>query len=212
MSPVEGPGGPDLDVTGPPDVMALVLCGGGSTRFRAAAADGPSPADKTDQSFGATTVLGHLLATIPTDWPVVAVGAPRPLDRPVTWTREQPPGGGPVAGIAAGLSLVSTPIVAVLAGDMPFAGPWAVRLADAVRASPCVDAMAACDAADRRNPLFCAYRTDALRRAVPADPRDQPAQQLFRSLECGAFQVPDEDALDVDTEGALVLARHRLAP
>ena len=106
---------------GPAPVAAVVLCGGTSRRF--------GGVDKTAQTLGSGTVLDSLLDALPPDWPVTCVGVPRPTVRPVSWTREDPPLGGPVAGIAAGLGTVEAPIVVVVAGDQPLAGAGARRVA-----------------------------------------------------------------------------------
>ena len=189
-------------------VTALVLCGGSSRRLGR---------DKLAEPLGSSTVLDVTLAGLPAAWPVVCVGPDRPTVRPVTWTVEQPPGGGPVPAIAAGLALVTTAVVVVIAGDMPFAGPWAVRLADAVAATPTqavdtVDAVAARDGDDRLNPLLCAYRTASLRAAMPQDPAGRPAQQLLLGLPHDTLRVPGVDAVDVDTAEALAAARRRVGP
>jgi len=52
----------------------------------------------------------------------VVAGPERPTLRPVTFRLEWPLHGGPVAGIASGLEAVSTPVTALLAVDMPWAG------------------------------------------------------------------------------------------
>ncbi|MFP5220348.1 MAG: NTP transferase domain-containing protein [Actinomycetes bacterium] len=54
----------------------------------------------------------------------------RPAARHCHWTREQPVGGGPAAGLRAGLALVRSPVVVVLAADLPFVDTAAV---DALR-------------------------------------------------------------------------------
>ena len=184
-------------------MTAVVLCGGGSTRFGA---------DKTSQPLGETTVLEHLVDSLPLDWSVVAVGTPRPLEREVTWTREDPPGGGPLAGIAAGICGVTTDVVVVIAGDMPFAGPWAARLVDTLDADPTTNAVTARDGGQRANPLLTAYRTDALREALPHDPSGGSARLLLQAIAHEGLLVPDEESLDVDTPEALEAARHRLGP
>src|SRR4051812_41556840 len=94
--------------------------------------------DKTAAPFGSGTVLDHLIDDLPAKWPVVTVGPERPTRRRTQWTREAPPGGGPVAAIAAGLALVRTDLVVVLAGDMPFAAGTAARLAAALDDDPAV--------------------------------------------------------------------------
>jgi molybdopterin-guanine dinucleotide biosynthesis protein A len=189
-------------VTGPEsDVTVVVLCGGRSTRLGR---------DKIAAPLGETTVLDHLLDALPSSWPVVAVGPERLTRRAVRWTRESPAGGGPTAGVAAGLLLVETELVVVVAGDMPFAGPAAVRLADALRDDPATDAVAAVDH-DQPNPLLAAYRSARLRGILPDPPQGRPAAALL-NLTHTLLEVSEEAVLDVDTAAALGAARHRLAP
>ena len=186
-------------------VTVIVLCGGGSTRFGA---------DKTCQPLGDSTVLDHLLDSLVPGWDVVAVGPPRPLRREVTWTREVPPGGGPLAGISAGMRHVSTDLVVVLAGDMPFAGTTATQLVATLvaDADAATDAVTVVDGDGRTNPLLTAYRSEALRRALPRDPAGAPARLLLQTIRHTTLAVPDEQSLDVDTPETLERARHRLDP
>ena len=78
--------------------FVIVLCGGTSRRL--------GGVDKTRESLSGTTVLDYLLDDLPPGWPVVCVGEMRATTRSVQWCRESPAGGGPVAGIAAGLELI----------------------------------------------------------------------------------------------------------
>jgi molybdopterin-guanine dinucleotide biosynthesis protein A len=187
--------------SGDVDATALVLCGGESRRLGI---------DKTTAELGGTSVLDRLLDALPASWPVVAVGPERATDRAVRWTREMLPGGGPVAAVAGGLPSVATDLVVVLAGDMPFAAPSAIRLVGVLNGDATTDAVAAREASGRTNPLLAAYRTDALRAALPWPPEGQPARSLL-AVAHTTLDVPEEDALDVDTPEALEAARHRLA-
>ena len=184
-----------------PDTTVVVLCGGRSTRLGT---------DKIAAPLGESTVLDHLLDALPSSWPVVAVGPERPTHRAVRWTRESPPGGGPAAGVAAGLALVETELVVVVAGDMPFAGPAVVRLAEALRTDSAIDAVAALDH-KQANPLLAAYRVARLREVLPDPPQDRPARTLL-DLTHTCLAVTDEEVLDVDTAEVLEAARHRLEP
>lgn len=187
--------------SGDAEATALVLCGGDSRRLGV---------DKTRALLGGTSVLDRLLDALPTSWPVVAVGAERATGRDVLWTREMPAGGGPVAAVAAGLRLTTTTLVLVLAGDMPFAAPSAIRLVTVLNGDGTTDAVVARDPSGRTNPLLAAYRTEALRAALPLPPEGQPARSLL-AVAYTTLDVPEEDALDVDTPEALEAARHRLA-
>ena len=147
------------------EVTVVVLCGGTSRRL--------GGGDKTREPLGGSTVLDHLLDGLP-DWPVVCVGESRETVRPVAWTREDPPGGGPVAALAAALPLVAGDVVVALAGDMPFAGAAVRGLVAAVRAAPVLDAALAADGSGRAQPLLAAYRTAALLRCPPRAGRGRP--------------------------------------
>jgi molybdopterin-guanine dinucleotide biosynthesis protein A len=155
----------------PLDVTVVVLAGGTSRRFGS---------DKLTAPLHGSTVLETVVRSLPQDWPVVVVGPPRDCGRPVTWTREDPPGGGPLAGVAAGVAQVETDVVAVVAGDMPYAGPALVTLVAALRtASPDLGAVVAVDAQGVPNPLLTAYRTASLREALPVPAADRPARLLL---------------------------------
>lgn len=178
----------------PAPVTALVVAGGGAVRFGS---------DKLAAPLHGTPLLDHLLLGLPDDWPVVVVGARRQTPRVVVWTREEPPGGGPLAGIAAGLERVTTELVAVVAGDMPHAAGALTRLAEVLRtAPPDVAAAVATDREGVANPLLAVYRADAVREALPEDPRGTPARSLL-VLPHVEVAIPGIAALDVDTPADL---------
>lgn len=191
-----------------PLVTALVVAGGGSTRFGA---------DKLVQPLGRTTVLHHLLSTLPPGWPVVVVGPRRDgsagTHRPVTWVREPEPHGGPLAGVAAGLALVRTTLVVVLGGDMPFAAAAAGRVVEALAgAGPEVAAVTARGPDGRVQPLLTAYVSDRARGALPDRTQGGRARALLEALPHLVLDVSADDLLDVDTPDQLATARHRLGP
>lgn len=99
---------------------AIILAGGRASRL-----DG---ADKAGIEIGGRTLLDWALDGVIDAREVVVVGDPVPTERPVTFTREDPRYGGPVAGLLTGLdALVSVPrYVGVLAVDMPYVhhGTW----------------------------------------------------------------------------------------
>ena len=172
------------------DVTALVLAGGTSRRFGS---------DKLAAPLHGSTLLDHLLASLPQSWTVIVVGAPRPTTRRVEWAREDPAGGGPLAGVAAGVARVRTEVVAVAAGDMPYAGPALAELVAALRSQPPdVAAVVATDDGGVANPLLAAYRTASVAEAIPTPAHGHPAKLLLR-LPHTALAVHGVAARDVDT-------------
>lgn len=181
----------------------MVLCGGAGRRFGG---------DKTRADLGGTPLLDHLLGGLPGDWPVVCVGAERPTQRVVTWCREDPPGGGPVAGVAAALPLLVSPLLVLLGGDMPYAAGPAPALVAALEGAPDLDAVIGRDGDGRLQALLAAYRTAALRRAVPQPAAGTPLMRLLDPLRTRAVALGADASLDVDTAEDLARARHRLDP
>ena len=183
---------------------AVVLCGGESRRFGS---------DKTRADLGGVSVLDALLSSLPKAWDVLCVGPERPtVRRGVRWTREDPPGGGPVAGLAAALGEVQAPVTVLLGGDMPGAGPVAVELAAALAGVPHADVVAGVDGDGRVQPLLAAYRTVALRAALPDRPAGTPLRRVLDGLRVHRVEVPERASRDIDTPEDLDAARHRLAP
>ena len=138
---------------------AIVLCGGTSRRL--------AGRDKTRESRAGTRILDHLLDALPSGWAVVCVGEERATTRSVGWCRESPAGGGPVAGIAAGLEqleCLQARICVVVGGDMPFAAPAVPTLVAALTAGAGLDAVLAADPDGRPQPLLAAT---AARRCGP---------------------------------------------
>ncbi len=77
----------------------MVLSGGGATRL-----DG---VDKAALEHEGRTLLEHALAALGAASEIVVVGPVAPTGRPVTFTRETPPGGGPLAGLSAGVAALT---------------------------------------------------------------------------------------------------------
>ncbi len=180
-----------------PGVAAIVLAGGEGRRFGG---------DKLAAPYAGTTVLDALLSALPEAWLVVCVGPERPTVRAVTWTREEPAGGGPAAGIAAGLSCIppEAGIVAVLAGDQPRAANAARRLAlRLTHAPPTTDAVVAVDDSGRANPLLSAFRRAALADALPSRPAGRAARTLLDGLQVESVDVPPAEQHDIDHPGDL---------
>ncbi|NYD57143.1 molybdopterin-guanine dinucleotide biosynthesis protein A [Nocardioides marinisabuli] len=96
---------------------AVVLAGGTAVRL-----DG---ADKASVELHGRTLLTHALDACLDAAEVVVVGDPVPTHRPVTFTREDPRHGGPVAALLTGRDALLRPTrtLGVLAVDMPHVGP-----------------------------------------------------------------------------------------
>ena len=126
--------------------------------------------DKATLAVDGRTLLERTLSGVPETVPVVVAGPEVPLTRShVEFAREDPPGGGPVAGLDAALTRVTTDVAVVLATDLPFVGVLPSALAqELLRADPSVDAVLAVDAEGRSQQLCAAYRVDALRGAIAA--------------------------------------------
>src|SRR4051794_1034922 len=125
--------------------------------------------DKATLAIGGRTLLERTLSGVPEAVPVLVAGPDVPLRRSVAFAREEPPGGGPVAGLDAALRLASTDVVVVLATDLPLVGELPSVLAEELlHADPSVDAVLAVDAEGRSQQLCAAYRADALRNAIAA--------------------------------------------
>jgi molybdopterin-guanine dinucleotide biosynthesis protein A len=97
-----------------PAFSAVVLAGGVAARL-----DG---ADKASVELAGRTLLTWALDALLDATEVVVVGDPVPTHRPVTFTREDPRHGGPVAALLTGRDALLDPrdAVAVLACDMPY--------------------------------------------------------------------------------------------
>ena len=105
--------------TGP--FNAVVLAGGTAARL-----DG---VDKGSVEHRGRTLLTWALDSVIDAGEVVVVGDPVPTERPVTFVRESPRHGGPVAAMLTGRDalLRERPWLAVLACDMPYLTPATFR-------------------------------------------------------------------------------------
>jgi molybdopterin-guanine dinucleotide biosynthesis protein A len=174
---------------------AIVLAGGGGRRL--------GGIDKATVTIGAQTLLERALASLAAADRIVVVGPDRPhLARqggPIVSTQEQPPGGGPVAAIAAGLAHVAADVVIALACDMPFFDAAAAeRLAAEIGRA---DAAMFVDGTGRRQYLAAAYRRRSLEGAIGALPAVDGAsmRELAERLTITELLTDPEVTLDCDT-------------
>lgn len=190
---------------------AVVLAGGRGRRL--------GHAHKPEVRVAGRPLLDRVLDATRRAGRVVVVGPPE-LGRPGLRTvLEDPPDGGPVAGIDAGVRALEgepgTPAdrVLVLACDVPLAAEVVPGLLAAARRRPDADVAWAVDAEGRGQPLLAVYRRDALvaaleRRRRDGGVRDCPVRRLVAGLSAETVRAPGGEAADVDTWQAVAdLAR-----
>ncbi len=182
----------------------MILTGGRSVRMGR---------DKAHATIGGAAMVERVVAAIPGAVPIVIVGPAPAVDfaRPVVLTREEPPGGGPVAGLAAALPHVATDLLALLATDLPFLGDLPERLVHRLADSG-ADAVLATDSTGREQPVCAAYRTASLRASVTelGDPDGVAMRRLVRNLHSVRYKprtTTVDPTMDVDTPADLARAR-----
>ncbi|NUR27792.1 MAG: NTP transferase domain-containing protein, partial [Catenulispora sp.] len=179
-----------------------MLAGGGARRL--------GGVDKPALDVGGISLLDRVVAACAAAETITVVGPARAVRRPVTFTREDPPGGGPVPALAAGMAIGSSEVVAVFAADLPFLDTAAVEL---LRRSLTADAVVFTDGRGKDQPLAAVYRRRPLVQALAALPELSGAR-LFSILEAlRVTRVPDPRGVtaDCDTWDALHAARALLA-
>ncbi|MCX2922167.1 NTP transferase domain-containing protein [Streptomyces sp. NEAU-W12] len=186
---------------------ALVLAGGGARRL--------GGADKPGVRVGGRALLDRVLAACSGARTTVVVADPRPTSRSVSWAREEPPGGGPLAALDAGLRLSTAEYAVLLSADLPFLDAATVdELLTTLRTST-ADGVLLTDADGRDQPLVAAYRTAALRRELAALTERHgalaglPLRRLTGSLGLIRIHGP-EASFDCDTWDDIATARARI--
>ena len=180
-----------------------MLSGGSAVRFQGA--------DKASIEIAGTTLLEHVLGALAEVPEVVVVGDEVITSRPVGFVREDPPGGGPAAGLLAGLAGFPRPprLVVVLAVDMPLVTTATVRR---LMLSAEVDGALLVDDEGRRQYLCAIYRSEALLSAAP--PLEQqhglPMRALVSDLELAEVAALAWESRDVDTWEDLTELREHL--
>ncbi len=169
---------------------AVVLAGGTAARM-----DG---VDKAGVEYAGRTLLEHALAAVAGASEIVVVGEAVPTSRPVTFVWEDPPQGGPAAGLLAGVDALSRvpETVAVLAVDMPRLTPATV--ARLLTAAAGHDGAFLVDAGGRRQ-LAGVLDAAVLARARPDDPHGLPLHRLLQTFDLAEVGAAGDEARDVDT-------------
>jgi molybdopterin-guanine dinucleotide biosynthesis protein A len=185
-----------------PPFAAVVLAGGRAARL------GGRPKPQLD--VGGRTMLDSVLTALRGAAPCVVVGPPQPVPAGVLLVREQPPGGGPVPALAAGLAAAGdAEVVAVLAADLPFV---TVDLVTALRERLTGDGVLVVDDTGRDQLLLGVWRTAVLRAATGGARPHAPLRGVLAPLAVRRHRpvvAPGEPApwTDCDTPAELTRAR-----
>ena len=165
---------------------AIVLSGGTNKRFGS---------DKSAALLHDVSLLDHVLSFIPNEIKTVIVGKD---------VFEEPPLGGPVAGIARGLQEIDTEFVAVAAVDMPYGSTLFSQLLASIKG----DAAMPVDEEGFKQPLCGIYRRVALLSAIEklGNPHGQSMRALCELLAIDEVQVDARALIDIDTPEDLISA------
>lgn len=195
-----------------PPFDSVVLAGGAARRL--------GGASKPDVELAGRRLLDHVLdATRGAELTVVVGPDSLPVRPGVLRTLEDPPLGGPVAGIAAGLAALddharqdAPDIVLVIACDLPYSAsavPRLVRAAAAqlARAGADSDDAGAClvDDTGQRQWLLGAYNRSALRNRLArleteaGTVRDAGVRQLLGHTRIEEVEADEREAVDIDS-------------
>jgi molybdopterin-guanine dinucleotide biosynthesis protein A len=184
-----------------PPYTAVVLAGGKAARLGGQA--------KPQLEVGGRTMLAAVLDAVGDAESRVVVGPPQAVPPDVLTMREEPPRGGPVAAVRAGLAAVDTDVVAVLAGDLPFLTGGLVH---ELRERLTGDGVLVVDDTGRDQYLLGVWRTATLRTALagtsgPTSLRKVLAPLAVRRLRPEVPPGAPPPWLDCDTPADLARAR-----
>lgn len=171
---------------------AVILTGGTGSRL--------GGADKATLGYAGRSLLDRALDAVGLATQIVVVGPRTPTPRPVRFTREDPPSGGPAAGLLAGQAVLAgaADVLVVLAVDMPLVSRETVSRLLAGLAGH--DGAFLVDASGRRQ-LAGALRSDRLQARLEAvgDPHGLPLHRLLAGLDLADVAARQDEARDVDT-------------
>lgn len=177
---------------------ALVLAGGEGRRL--------GGVSKAEVPVAGRALLDHVLEAVADARCTVVVGPPELAGRGFPTAMEEPPGGGPVAGIDAGVRHLgdgSAPVL-VVACDAPLAGDAVPLLLAALTEHPAADGAVLVDADGRRQALLAVYRRAPLEAALEHRRADGgvhgcPVWRLVGSLTLTEVADVTGAAADADT-------------
>lgn len=171
---------------------AVILAGGTALRL--------GGADKASLELDGRSLLDWALDAVVDASEVVVVGDHLPTERPVTFVREDPPLGGPAAGILAGVdAFAGVPKeLVLLAVDMP-----RVTLTTIGRLRAAAEGRDGAVLVDARGRRALAYVVSAAALAGVRPPVEEvhglPLRTLVESLDLAAVPAQGDEARDVDS-------------
>jgi molybdopterin-guanine dinucleotide biosynthesis protein A len=167
---------------------AVILTGGTAARL--------GGADKAAFEHAGSSLFERALAAVADAGEIVVVGAETATTVPVRFVLEDPPGGGPLAGVAAGVGALDGEYeqVVLLAVDMPHV--TADTVGRLLHAAADVDAAWLTDGAGRRQLAGVVRRS-----LVPPPDRAHGAPMRLLMTAGTSRDVPaqDDEASDIDT-------------
>lgn len=187
-----------MDEFGPREFAAVILTGGTGRRI--------GGADKAHLVVDGRTMLASALEAVHEAAQIVIVGPPtelpaiNPPGPAVSFALEDPPSGGPAAGLIAGRDALPHDVVllAVLAVDMP--GVTADTIRRLLQAIGEGDGAFLHDPSGRRQlaGVLDVRRLDDVR-PPPTDVSGMPLHRLLESLKLSEVRGEDSESRDVDT-------------
>ena len=183
---------------------AVILAGGAAERL--------GGASKPDVELGGQRLLDRVLVSV-SDAREIAVVGDVEVPVGVHRTLEDPPLGGPVAGVAAGLDVLQSTAPAEwtvllacdLADPLPALGKLVAAWSHAVRNRDIPtdghDGWCLADSGGHPQWLFGIHRTASLRAALArlGSPRDRSMKSLFAESTLVTVPAADDDVADIDT-------------
>ncbi|MFJ4913235.1 NTP transferase domain-containing protein [Streptomyces sp. NPDC088726] len=187
---------------------AIVLAGGAAKRL--------GGADKPGLRVGGRALLDRVLAACSDAGTTVVVGGRRPTVRAVTWAREEPRGGGPLAALGAGVRHTGAEHLLVLSADLPFLGTETVGSLLAAADRGDTEGAVCTDGDGRDQPLVAVYRAEPLRRELALLAAEHgglaglPLRLLTRELRLSRVAADPLASFDCDTWEDIASARARI--
>lgn len=134
----------------------------------------------------------------------------------MTWTREEPQGGGPLAALGAGVRHTSAERVLVLSADLPFLGADTVGALLGAADQGDVEGAVCTDQDGRDQPLVAVYRAEPLRRELALIATEHgglaglPLRLLTHELKLSRVAADPLASFDCDTWEDIASARARI--